>query len=718
MDGHRLALGLAVVVGPTPVAGPEHVASQLPMASVHGGALGRLKGPAGEHAHRHRRPRRPGGGQSDVADRGAGLLGHLPDRGELAHAALAGPHGHGRVALQQLQRVEPLVDRVADVVGGHVLAEAGEALAVACPRRPTATMRDHWSAGADVTSERLRSASRRAGPARRRARARARPRPRPREPETFARLRDRGRRPRRRRGCRPASVAAGRRRRRRPSGPWRRPAAAARWRGRFRPETATRSQSMPRSLSRSRATVLVELGDDRASDPPPPERPDHRSTGEQRDPRARRARRRARCRPPRAGVGHGGDLDAGPAQRQRGLEPRSPVVATTAVSPGAHPVEGGEPLARPSTASRRAGRCPRTSAAARSSRSPPRAGRRGPGAACCPARPGRSRRRSRARPPAPAPRPPPRGRGRPSPARRRRPRPRAARPRARGRRRPGPRPPPAPRPAAPRTCRRRRRPHQHVGVAASVLGAPLAIRLPARQHAETGGVAQDLLVQRPQAARPDEGLVVEAGRREPLAEDVGRPHQVEAQRRRGVHVGSTRMPARTGSVQARTPGQPSTSTRQFGHWPAQQRSPRGRWYLKLRESTRRPLACSAEPIVSPSKAVTGLPSKLKLSGAVAVDPLARSRREVGCSSVLALRQADPAHLVRCRVALGEEPGATAGAVVPPLALHAGDVAAEVVVGVQLTLGGLRSGSRNDLAAEGEVGDLALAAVGTGREETT
>ena len=47
----------------------------------------------------------------------------------------------------------------------------------------------------------------------------------------------------------------------------------------------------------------------------------------------------------------------------------------------------------------------------------------------------------------------------------------------------------------------------------------------------------------------------------------------------------TCMPSLTGSVQARTPGQPSTSTRQFGHWPAQHISPRGRWYLKLRERT-------------------------------------------------------------------------------------------------------------------------------------
>ena len=50
------------------------------------------------------------------------------------------------------------------------------------------------------------------------------------------------------------------------------------------------------------------------------------------------------------------------------------------------------------------------------------------------------------------------------------------------------------------------------------------------------------------------------------------------------------MPSRTGSVQARTPGAPSTATRQFGHCPAQHSSPRRRWYLKLRENVRWPAA--------------------------------------------------------------------------------------------------------------------------------
>ncbi len=62
----------------------------------------------------------------------------------------------------------------------------------------------------------------------------------------------------------------------------------------------------------------------------------------------------------------------------------------------------------------------------------------------------------------------------------------------------------------------------HVGVAAPVLGAPLALGLLARQHAEARGAAQEALVVRPPAARPDERLVVEADRRERPAEEVAR----------------------------------------------------------------------------------------------------------------------------------------------------------------------------------------------------
>ena len=76
---------------------------------------------------------------------------------------------------------------------------------------------------------------------------------------------------------------------------------------------------------------------------------------------------------------------------------------------------------------------------------------------------------------------------------------------------------------------------EHVAMAAPVLRAPLPLRLRLAQLAEPSGVPQHLLVQRPPATRPDEGLVVEAGRRERPAELVGGPHHVEAERRPRVH---------------------------------------------------------------------------------------------------------------------------------------------------------------------------------------
>ncbi len=66
-------------------------------------------------------------------------------------------------------------------------------------------------------------------------------------------------------------------------------------------------------------------------------------------------------------------------------------------------------------------------------------------------------------------------------------------------------------------------------------------------------------------------------------------------------------------MHARTFGTPSTSMRQFGQEPEQQSNPRGRWYLKLREKTRRPAAKRAEPIVSPSKASIVALSKKNVS---------------------------------------------------------------------------------------------------------
>ena len=58
----------------------------------------------------------------------------------------------------------------------------------------------------------------------------------------------------------------------------------------------------------------------------------------------------------------------------------------------------------------------------------------------------------------------------------------------------------------------------------------------ARSLPEAGGVAQHLLVQRPQPPRADEGLVVEARRREGAADRVGDGHDVVLEAGGGVEV--------------------------------------------------------------------------------------------------------------------------------------------------------------------------------------
>src|SRR5207344_3631464 len=74
---------------------------------------------------------------------------------------------------------------------------------------------------------------------------------------------------------------------------------------------------------------------------------------------------------------------------------------------------------------------------------------------------------------------------------------------------------------------------------------------------------------------------------------------------------STTAPSRIGSTHVRTFGTPSTVIMQFGQWPEQQRSPRGRWYLNERENTRFAAANAAEAMVSPSNPVTFQPANAK-----------------------------------------------------------------------------------------------------------
>src|SRR5439155_7226962 len=223
----------------------------------------------------------------------------------------------------------------------------------------------------------------------------------------------------------------------------------------------------------------------------------------------------------------------------------------------------------------------------------------------------------------------------------------------------------------------------------------------------------------------------------------------------------TRSPSRTGSTQTRTFGTPSTSIRQFGQPPEQQRSPRARWYLKLREKMRRPETKSADPIVSPAKASTVSSPKEKASGRVrsmrspgrggslmrAPSPNAQGRQRTrthGRTQAAApakparpstasqampqprvLRTAStsdascderPHDLVRTRVALGLEPRAAAEAVVPPLALDAGNVPAEVEVRGELAQRGFRPGPGRHLAGAGKLVHVAQPAVGAAEQE--
>ena len=104
------------------------------VARVDRRALGGLERPPGERPHRHRDPGRPRRRGADLLEALAGLLGHQAHGRELAHAALAGPHGGGRVALGELDRVVALLDAQLDVLRRDVLAQAGEALALARAR--------------------------------------------------------------------------------------------------------------------------------------------------------------------------------------------------------------------------------------------------------------------------------------------------------------------------------------------------------------------------------------------------------------------------------------------------------------------------------------------------------------------------------------------------------------------------------------------------------
>ena len=135
------ALSLRTGVGPVrvrppPGAGPHHRAARVLVPVVQRGALGRLVRRPCEQPERHGRVRRARRRRADRVLVEAGRLRVDADRVDVAEATLARAHGHGRVALGELDRVEALGDRVAQVLDALVLAEADEALvAVAAEHR-------------------------------------------------------------------------------------------------------------------------------------------------------------------------------------------------------------------------------------------------------------------------------------------------------------------------------------------------------------------------------------------------------------------------------------------------------------------------------------------------------------------------------------------------------------------------------------------------------
>ena len=472
------------------------------------------------------------------SERPARHRGQDADRGELRVAALRRAHRDGRVALGELDRVVALGDGVRDVLRGDVLVEVDERLAAAPAvarvggrrgdrglRRQRvealALVRQRALAVRAAQAERDRGVESRdgAGAARRRRRPRGR-----------------RRRPRRGR-CRRASSASEPARRRVVAGPR---AGLQQQRGRRARCRRTRRagrRGPPRSVARRLAGRRRRAA---RTAPVTPLRPSARTTvmpASSRMPAACTAAPSSRS----AASGRRSAIAAicTPAARSASAasSPRSPVVATTAVVPG------------------------RTAQSAASRRAPPlimiagevvvlederlldRARRRDVALradlvqrvalpdrdeAVVEAERGRLRR---------APRRRPRGPRRPAHATRSWPPSASSAP-------PGSTSSSASTTSAPWRGRgeRGRQPgdpaadDEHVAVAAPVLRAPLAVGLAVGESPEAGDAAQRPLVQRPGAARPLEGLVVEAGRGERAARDVGDPHDVEVQRRPGVLV--------------------------------------------------------------------------------------------------------------------------------------------------------------------------------------
>ena len=134
--GPHLGDGVAVVFGPQPEPGHHHPGAALLVPRVDRGHLHGLHALAGQRAQLHRHDRGP---RSRLAHLRPGLAPGVSGKADgvgRAHLALARAHRNRAVALEQLAALVPLGHGGFQILVGDILAEAHEALALAGRARP------------------------------------------------------------------------------------------------------------------------------------------------------------------------------------------------------------------------------------------------------------------------------------------------------------------------------------------------------------------------------------------------------------------------------------------------------------------------------------------------------------------------------------------------------------------------------------------------------
>ena len=76
----------------------------------------------------------------------------------------------------------------------------------------------------------------------------------------------------------------------------------------------------------------------------------------------------------------------------------------------------------------------------------------------------------------------------------------------------------------------------------------------------------------------------------------------------------TSIPSSAGVTHDRMLGEPSTFTKQLGHFPEQHNNPRGRWYLKLRLKMRCPALKNGISILSERTEIQVVDERMEMPG--------------------------------------------------------------------------------------------------------